>query len=402
MTRLPAPLQPLWPIAKQVHRRSARAIGTVSRRTSFGDAPREATATSRETAARFPATARFHSAGEAIPLSRPMPAGSPPDHWVFGEALRHEVPERFVLDLDDGTAVGPHVGVITDEGVLDNETSHYFGIRDWREHPIFLNPLPSTGERFDGTLLVLASRATGHNYFHFLMDSLPRLGMLDQAMPGVRPDGYLIDQHGRYHRELAAMLGLDALPLLQPRRGVAVTARRLLVPSLPNISCIISPETTAWLREALPATSHEGLPERLYVTRGQTKGTRRMDHEDEVFARLARQGFVRFDPGTASIQDQIDHFAAARVIVAPHGAALTNLTFCRPGVRVLEMFAPGYLNASYWSIASNVEEARYRYLVATTPRAPRPGSKLLGVMNDITVTPEQVEASLEDLLGDAA
>ena len=47
-------------------------------------------------------------------------------------------------------------------------------------------------------------------------------------------------------------------------------------------------------------------------------------------ASLERRGFLRFDPGAHTVQEQIDHFAAAEVIVAPHGAALANLTFCRP------------------------------------------------------------------------
>ena len=114
-----------------------------------------------------------------------------------------------------------------------------------------------------------------------------------------------------------------------------------------------------------------------------------------------RRGFTVLDPGSLSVQEQIDHFAAARVVVAPHGAALTNLSFCRPGVRVLELFAPGYLNPGYWSIVSNVEGARYRYLVAPTPRPPRPGSRNLGVMHDIDLDPTDVENALDALLADA-
>jgi hypothetical protein len=84
--------------------------------------------------------------------------------------------------------------------------------------------------------------------------------------------------------------------------------------------------------------------------------------------------------------------------VAPHGAALTNLNFCRPGVRVLELFAPGYLNPGYWSITANVAESAYRYLVADTARPPRAGSRMLGVMHDIDVPPQDVDDALDDLL----
>ncbi|MCW2766993.1 MAG: hypothetical protein JWO11_2952 [Nocardioides sp.] len=400
MTRLPSALQPLWPVAKKMHRAGARGVGAVSRRSTVvgRGLPRDATATSRETAVLEPESTRYHPAGEAMTLRRVLPRGRPRDHWYFGTVLEQEVPERFVLDLDDATVLGPHVGVVTQGGRLDSETSHYFGIADWREHPVFLNPRPVTPEPFDGTLLALASRATGANYYHFLMDALPRLGILQAAQAGLRPEGYLVDKSTRYHRELIALLGLDRLPMVSPRRGLALRARRLLVPSLPNVSMVASPETTTWLRDNLPPKQLEGRPERLYVTRGNTKHTRRLEHEDAVFDRLSRRGFVRFDPGAVSVQEQIDHFAAARVVVAPHGAALTNLNFCRPGVRVLELFAPGYLNPGYWSITANIEESSYRYLVANTARPPRPGSRMLGVMHDIHVTPQDVDDALDDLL----
>ena len=103
------------------------------------------------------------------------------------------------------------------------------------------------------------------------------------------------------------------------------------------------------------------------------------------------------DPGRLSVQEQIDHFAAARVVVAPHGAALTNLTFCRPGVRLLELFAPGYLNPGYWSILSNIEDSRYRYLIGAG-REPRAGSPMRGVMHDIDIDPTAVEEALDALL----
>lgn len=401
MTRLPPALQPLWPLAKQVHRRSARALGAVTRRTPLGgDLPREASLTSRATAARFGDHARYHSAGAPIALRRQMPAGTPPHHWVFAGALDHDVPERYVLDLDGGSVIGPHVGVATRDGVLDQETSHYFGLADWREHPIYLNPRRTEPEHFDGTLAVLAGRA-GHNFFHFVMDALPRLGILATALPDVRPDAYFVDGETGWHRQLLELLGLDTMPLLHPRRGLAVRAERLLVPSLPNNSSIASPETTAWLREHLPPKETTGLPERLYITRGTTKRTRRMDHEDAVVEMLARHGFVRFDPGTVSVQEQIDHFAAARVIVAPHGAALTNLNFCRPGVRVLELFAADYINPAYWSIVENIEDTTYRYLVASGPKPARPHDRMIGMMHDIPITPDELEASLEELLGES-
>ena len=304
-----------------------------------------------------------------------------------------------MLELAGGSVLGRHAAVVTAAGRLDHETSHYFGTSGWREHPVFLDPRPRPAEHVEGTLLVLAARATGDNYYHFLIDALPRLGILEDALPGALPsvDAVLVDATTRYQRELADLLGLERFRQLHPRRGLHLRADRLLVPSLPNISTIVAPRTTQWLREALPPRTTTGLPELLYVTRGTTPHTRRVLREEELRERLVRRGFTVLDPGRLSVQEQIDHFAAARVVVAPHGAALTNLTFCRPGVRLLELFAPGYLNPGYWSILHNIEDSTYRYLVGAG-REPRPGSAMRGVMHDVDIDPSAVEEALDGLL----
>jgi capsular polysaccharide biosynthesis protein len=120
-------------------------------------------------------------------------------------------------------------------------------------------------------------------------------------------------------------------------------------------------------------------------------------HEPELFQQLSKRGFAMVDPGQLSVQEQIDHFAAARVVVAPHGAALANLVFCRPGVRVLELFAPGFVSGCYWSIATNVPDARYRYLIAPGSARWRANHAL---MQDIRLAPRSVEQALDELLAD--
>ena len=48
--------------------------------------------------------------------------------------------------------------------------------------------------------------------------------------------------------------------------------------------------------------------------------------------------------------------------MAPHGAGLTNLVWCAPHTKVLEIFSPLYVNLCYWAIAS-VTQADYYYLL---------------------------------------
>lgn len=401
MPRLPSALQAAWPVFKRGHRLATRSVGAVTRRTTslagVRAVPHRATERAEDTAALEPDQVRIHVGGPAEHLDRPIPQGIPEDHWVFPRWARFDVARRYTLDIDGGMIVGDYAAHITPGGTLDYETSTYFGVTGWKEHPVYLRGRLPAAEHVDGAVVSLATRGSFANYYHFLLDVLPRWGVLEESMPGVRPDVAFVNTATRYQRELLALAGLDHVPTFNPTKDTAITADRLLAPCIPNPELMAPTWTTGWLKDRLPAKETSGRPKRLYITRGQAKNTRRLVNEEEILRVLEPLGFARFDPATVSVQDQIDHFTAAEAIVAPHGAALANLAFCSPGVRVLELFAPKYVNPCYWTIADNIPDVRYRYLVCGEDRR-GPGAPMNGVLTDITVDVGQFDAVVDDLL----
>lgn len=401
MGRLPTALQSAWPVFKRGHRMATRSVGAVTRRTASvaGEraVPFRATDRAEDTVALEPEHVRIHRGGPAEHLDRPIPPGDPDGHWVFPRWARFEVARRYTLDIDGGMVVGDYAAHITPGGTLDYETSTYFGVTGWKEHPVYLRRRLPNAEHVSGSLVSLATRGSHANYYHFLMDVLPRWGVLHESMPGFRPDFAFVNDTTRYQRELLALAGLDHLKTIAPTRETAVRADRLIAPCIPNPELMAPKWTTSWLKERLPARDVRDRPKRLYITRGSAKNTRRLVNEDEVLRILEPLGFVKFDPGKVSVQDQIDHFTAAEAIIAPHGAALANLTFCSPGVRVMELFAPKYVNPCYWTIADNVPDVHYRYLVCGSDRR-GPGAPMNGVLTDITADLTAFRRQLDALL----
>ncbi len=404
VSRLPHRLQPLWPVVKRLHRWATGLLGAVFRRTSRLSGrralPSRATARSVETAARDHAHVTLHPGGPAEELVRSMPVGEPAGHAAFEPWLRRAVSARYVLDVRGGLLVGDYAATIAPGGVLDYETSGYFGISGWRQHPVFLRPRLPSPTPVPGTLLSLATRGTSTNYYHFLLDLLPRWGIFEEALPGAEVDAVYLGTRASYQRQLLDLVGLSGLPVVEVEKHACLAPERLLVPSTPNQDLMAPHWVVSWLRARLPASPDLSAYGRgLYVTRGSSPHTRRYVEEAALWPTLEERGFTRLDPGTVSVQEQIDHFAAADVIVAPHGAALANLVFCRPGVRVLELFAPDYVNPCYWAITDAIPDARYRYLVAGTPSeissaARRP---MTGVLRDISIPPSRVLAALDRL-----
>lgn len=401
MSRLPSALQPAWPFVKRVHRATTLIVGFITRRTSRTNRlralPRRATTTSVETVAAEPGAVTLHRGLGPEHIRRTPPQGEPPGHWTFAERATHDVPGHFVLEMSDGTVVGDYGANITAGGTLDYETSGYFGINSWREHPLFLRPRLPEPKRVGGSVLSLATRGGSVNYYHFLIDVLPRLGVLEDCLPGVVPDQLYVPAATSYQRELLALAGVDRFPIIPTGKHTAVRARTLLVPCMTNDFEVAPRWTIEWLRARLPADTGRDLPRRLYVTRGGARNTRRLESEAGIWPLLEQRGFVRIDPGTMSVRDQIDYFAAADVIVALHGAALANLVFAKPGVKVLELFAPTYVKYCYWAICQNIPGADYRYLLGDgDSRAP--GEAMNGIQADIHVSADRLMAMVDGIM----
>ena len=92
-------------------------------------------------------------------------------------------------------------------------------------------------------------------------------------------------------------------------------------------------------------------PERIYVSRRLASG-RKFINENEVIEFLARLGFITIDGELLSVAEKISLFSSAKVVVGICGAGLTNLAFCQPGTKVIEillphMHLPGYCHY-YW------------------------------------------------------
>jgi len=402
VSRLPSALQPAWPLVKRLHRFATRVVGVVVRRTSglLGERslPRRATELSSLTATREADTVRIHPGGGPETLHRTPPAGDPPGHWIFSDAADFEVPARFTVEIDGGTVVGDYGANLTADGTLDFETSGYFGISGWREHPLFLRPVLPRVEHVDGTLVSMAAPAGSRNYYHFLFDVLPRWGVLAEAMPGLVHDHLYVPCSTSYQKELLALTGLDVHDLVATEKHRAVSADHLLAPSMPNPEEIAPSWTVEWVREHLPAVATDDKPRLLYVTRGSGPNTRRLVDEETLWPRLEQRGFVRIDPGTMSVRDQIDHFAAADAIVGLHGAALTNLVFAKPGARVLEIFAPSYVKHCFWAICERIPDVSYQYLIGAGAGDRGARRPMNGVQKDIVLDADTLDAAVARLL----
>ena len=136
------------------------------------------------------------------------------------------------------------------------------------------------------------------------------------------------------------------------------------------------------------ASAVESYPRKIVL---QRKYTRRLVFDNETKQALKNSGFQMVCTDDMELQQQIDLYSRAELIIAAHGAGLSNLVFCRPGVRVLEIFPQGYSTRTFCLLALTVGAI---YSCAVVPIYPLEGAQLVRD-NDLAVPFSVVEGWLE-------
>lgn len=198
-------------------------------------------------------------------------------------------------------------------------------------------------------------------YFHWITDALPRIAVLEAT--GFADAELIVPVPlPAWRRRSLELVGVDASRLTPFTDHLSTDV--LIWPR--PVSATGHPPAWAcrWLRERVgEAPSRRPLdPRRLYLTRRDMQ-RRRVANEDDVWRVLEPLGFEAIEPGTLTLDEQIALFAAAEIVVAPHGGALTNILF-GDGMTVVELFAPTYINTCYYGLAARCGH-RYRFLIGT-------------------------------------
>jgi capsular polysaccharide biosynthesis protein len=252
----------------------------------------------------------------------------------------------WVAKLKRLRVFGPTVSVVVEGGELLADVSVEWGrgaVENWAFRRLF-QPKP---QPVNGRTLVLASTG-GDTYFHWITDVLPRLGLARRG--GYDPASFdWILVNGLTHpfqQETLKHLGIPKNRCLSfHKTELAYEMEEALLPSLPGVPGVVPPETVDFLRNTFP-TGKNPRSRKIFIGRNEAKH-RVMIHEREIWAELQKRGYESVDCGKLSVQKQAEVFGSAEVVVGAHGAALTNLVFCRQGTPVVELFSPAYVNPCY-------------------------------------------------------
>ncbi len=215
--------------------------------------------------------------------------------------------------------------------------------------------------------LVLAHDQWSQNYYHWMIDLLPRLLLLPaelRQLPLVLPSF----EAGHLLPTLRA-LGFDNFYRL--RDNEIVFAKELLLPERTAVGAFQNPELLRRVQQQLvqalcPAA---GPPtRRIYASRARAT-KRRLLNEPALEELLRGLGFEIIAFEDMDFAAQVQLMRETQLFVGVHGANLVNILFMQPGSAVVEIMNTQLINLVYYRMASALE-LPYYFVPAESTRAP--------------------------------
>ena len=222
------------------------------------------------------------------------------------------------------------------------------------QHQIFQqNQLPPL-QNIEGSVAVL-SGLSGHIYFHWMVDILPRIELLKRSKIDFNKiDKFLVNSiRLPFQKETLQRLGIPLNKVIESDCFPHLQATQLIVPSFAGYLGWLEPWAIDFLRQQfLPTkiTVKSDFPQRIYISRKNARH-RRVLNETEVMEKLSQYGFISIQLESLTFSEQVALFSQAKAIIAPHGSGLTNIVFCHSSAKVAEFVSPHYNRHYYWIIS---------------------------------------------------
>jgi hypothetical protein len=267
------------------------------------------------------------------------------DRWPVLEArIPPRLPPTRVLELPGARVWGDTGWVMVRGRAITSLT--------WWESMTYANPrldklYCTEVRRVPGTLLTLATMRGAFNYSHFLLDGLGRLAVTDLAGIGMDDVDWVLvpglDTEGA--RRMLDALGVPPHKRLVPTRRVAIAPDVVIAPSLPGTTRVYRPLLPRFMRTHVPPSDR--TLSRIYVTR-PLNSRRPLANAVAVEKLITEHGFTTVDPMQENLAALLRR---ADVVIGEHGAALADLTCCRPGAHVIELVPSDHMQPYYFSVA---------------------------------------------------
>ncbi len=262
----------------------------------------------------------------------------------------------FILNIPNAKVQGIEGHIFVDTTMIDEMV--------WQGlfQPLITVPKVSEDKilKVSGRVAVIAQPLHEY-YFHWFQDILGRLALLE--MQGIEYDYLYVPTNKKFMKETLELWGIDSHKIISPdSKDFCLLADEIIIPSYvlnknqgfdKYAGFHQNPLTSQYVSQKLIQAAQaknidtSNFSKRVFVSRKDT-AKRKILNEDAIFALFETKGFVRYELSKLSVAEQIMLFNQAEMVVAEHGAGMTNCLFCQPNTKVIEIFQALIDSGPWW------------------------------------------------------
>jgi hypothetical protein len=316
-------------------------------------------------------TVNYHSAAESKFTSLPTFVAE------FFDCRIHACP---LLITNEDHMITDHVWNLTHQRKHKPQKTH--GL--WREWSDTLDiDLPSISRRFNETYTYVwlpIDEESANNPWHVWIDVISKFRLVQRRWSmDFTKYVFVLSNPSKYFDKVAKEFFPEIKYMVMPK-SETWQFKHLIVPSLSNhTDGVTTPYLAPWIRTMKNILNVDSDRKRkIFVTRNDAK-TRKLLNADKLM--MALKGWETITLEDLPMTEQVRCFAEASHVISTHGAGLTNVLWCEPGTKVIEIQDPKMIHKKVYPILSHQLGLKHEVYLAKTVAIDTGNTKPKGTKN---------------------
>ena len=230
---------------------------------------------------------------------------------------------------------------------------------------------PKLIKSISGSLLILTQGASGHNnYAHWMLDVLPKIKLLLSKMLISEIKNIYVTKLNKFQNQSFSYLGLKSFKIIDPNIFRHVKADQIISVSHPyyfkKTWFYAQSNLPSWIIKFLrndiskKVKSKKKSYKRIFIDRSDSlQNHSKLINNTEVIKYLKSKRYKCLRLTELNLKDQISIFKNCNIIIAPHGAGLSNIAFCKKKTKVIEIIPHDNKNFLFKRI-SKINKLKYK------------------------------------------
>lgn len=288
-----------------------------------------------------------------IPYSLKINLNSTPKNfkWYYKEPKY----DQFVAKIPKWRIIWTYTPVTPNRYILWD--SCWYPNEHLYSNPYTYYPNISTFEKVSWNIALLSSNDSYKNYYHYMTYVLPKYYLFKKSW--IQIDRFATDYDTKYHKESVEALWISEDKIIKLNNNSRLETENLVIASTFTLKWNLSIEVIEFIKSLFLKVKCKENKRRLYISR---INNRKVINEEEILNLLENFWFEKVILDNLSVKEQAELFDSAEFVIWPHGAWLTNLIFCKPWTKILELFHKETLWWHYFCL-SNSCKLNYNYLI---------------------------------------